>query len=71
MTDRVFPPLAAVSIAESGAWDSSGAESGIAAGGPQCAKAAFRAKAASRGAKRRGISGKQSPLVFFDKDQLY
>ena len=24
MTDRVFPPLAAVSIAESGAWDSSG-----------------------------------------------
>ena len=42
MTDRVFPPLAAVSIAESGARDSSGAESGMQLASPACAGAFSR-----------------------------
>ena len=48
MTDRVFPPLAAVSIAESGARDSSGAESGMQLASPACAGAFSREAAFPR-----------------------
>ena len=66
MTDRVFPPLAAVSIAESGARDSSGAESGM-----QLARrrvqALSRAKPLSRGAKKDG----DNPRTTGDGDKVF
>ena len=66
MTDRVFPPLAAVSIAESGTWDSSGAESGM--------PLASASRAGAIGAKppfsRAKKEGDNRPTIKSPKNQL-